>query len=314
MTKIGFVHVPSAELCEDAVGMTTPLLFSRLGTIERTSFSELLIGCGGSLEANLALATKVLRRTESLRVVVSLPLFQTSPLEAAERIAALDEESLGRISVVVDLSDAPAGLDHAEMLRRADEFVVLMKRFWANDQPITFEGSFYRCDNAVLARKGPQRAGIPLWTSGLSGSAVQFAGRHADVFLLRPGTPQEVAAQIRRTAAARRQFGRPEPRFVLPVGAGAKPSDTLLGLPADPARAVTSLLDYVRVGVSDFAVSGLDDRSAIADFSLRVAAPAADRARAGDDASPHAFRPSGIDLTTLFEAPRGDRPVPRTAP
>lgn len=317
MTNLGFVHVPSLDLNGDIRGAGAPLVLSRLGTIERTTFSEIVIDTGNGFSANLNLAAAVARRTESLRIVVSLPLLDTTPLDAAEKIAALDEESGGRISLYIDLKRVPEGLDHLETLQRADEFVVLMKRFWANEQPITFEGNFYRCTETLLRRKGPQRAGIPIWTSGASGSAIQFAGRHADVFLLRPGDFGDVSTQIDRILAARSQFGRSCcPRFVLPISAAAGAQDVspdALVIPADPVRASRFLLNYARVGATDFAVLGLNETSAIAEFSLRLAVPTADLARRGSGPSPEAAERSADPVSPHL--PRSTvRPGRRTAP
>lgn len=284
MTKVGFVHIPGDALRTLNHGMRAPLVLSRLGTLERTAFSELFLGCCGSFESNLALAAEVLKRTESLKVVISLPLFETTPFEAARCLAITDEDGVGRVSVMIDLAGAPKSLDHAGSLRQADEFVVLMKRFWANEQPITFEGEYYRCADAVLPRKSRRRIEIPVWTSGLSGSAIQFAGRHADVFLLNPASPSDVAIQIERITAARSQFGRPAPRFVLSAANQADTSGDTLGVPQDPAQAAAFFHRYSRVGVTDFGITGLNDRSAIAEFSLRLALPTVHPTR--EDAGP----------------------------
>lgn len=318
MTKIGFVHVPGADLFGDSSARSGPLVMSRLGMIERTAFSEIIVDGGGDASANFALAAEILQRTESLRIVLSLPLFELTPFEAAERIAILDEESGGRISLYLDLSRAPGDLGHVGKLRCADEFVVLMRRFWANEEPITFEGNYYRCTDTLLRRKGPQGAAIPIWTSGLSGSAIQFAGRHADVFVLQPGSSSHVASQIDRIIAVRSEFGRAcAPRFVLPVSAEAGDVAALpeaLALSSDAVRAAGLLVSYVRIGVTDFAVSNLNDRSAISEFSLRLAAPIAELVRGGNGMPAEVFERSVIDLTRTRQHLSAARQARRIAP
>lgn len=289
MTTIGFVHIPGAELTDAKGGRGAPLILSRLGFIERTAFSEIVVSPADA-RPNFELAAEILQRTESVRAVVVLPVSDTDPFEAACRLADLDHLSGGRVSVRLDLEQGAHDLDHMEMLQRADEFVVLLKRFWANDQPITFEGSFYRCTDALVPRKGPQGAGIPIWTSGASGSAIQFAGRHANVFQLQPGSLAEVAMLVERVNAARSQFGhRCCPRFVLPVSG---------------AENVTAeaLAAYARAGVTAFAVSGLSERSAIASFAFKVASPVAELARR--DSAPSEIARQRLSPTASWPAPR----------
>lgn len=68
----------------------------------------------------------------------------------------------------------------------------------------------------------PRRAAIPIRMGGTSGTALKFAGRHADMFELTPGTPEEVVKLMERTQVAAAPYGREDKmRFALPVSVGA---------------------------------------------------------------------------------------------
>ena len=110
-----------------------------------------------------------------------------------------------------------AGQSHVAALERTDEYLVLLKRLWSNERPFDHEGPFYRLRDGYVPNKGPQ-ASVPIRMSGLSGTALKVAGRHADIFELAPGTPQEVGQVIERVRVAAAEFGRAGLiRFALPV-------------------------------------------------------------------------------------------------
>lgn len=270
---IGFVHVPNLD--PERVGPRGgPFILSKLGLLERTTFGDLLLDAGRDTASNLRLAEEILRYTHTLRVVVTVLVHDADPVETADRIARLDHASGGRVALALEAGRSPEAetLSHAVAFGRADEFAVLVKRLWSNERPITFEGEFYRCADALAPVKGPQGARIPIWTSGLTGRALQMAGRHADFVRLHPTLPEEIPAQLGRIAAVKLQYGRrDQPRYVLPVGVGAQETGEFVKLPEQPGEAAVLLARYARAGVTDFAVHGLDGHTAIAGFSWQVA-------------------------------------------
>jgi alkanesulfonate monooxygenase len=269
--SIGFTHVPHIE-------NSTPMFLSKLGLLERTCFGQILVRSPHSTTENIALAAEIVRRTTSLRIVVAVSPTDISPIDAASTIADLDCASDGRISVrLVSGRTGPSG--HVTAIQQTGEFVVLLKRLWSNDGPISHEGPFYRLENAYVSSKGPQRASIPLWIAGASGTSMQLAGRHAHVLELMPGSPEAVAEQIERARAVGDQLGRASRiRFTLPVEAGGSGTEARRPTTVDAVRVsgsaaeiFESLHSYVSAGVSEFAIAGLNGYASISSFSWQVA-------------------------------------------
>ncbi|TIV58995.1 MAG: LLM class flavin-dependent oxidoreductase, partial [Mesorhizobium sp.] len=100
-------------------------------------------------------------------------------------------------------SDAEARpVGHSVVWQRIDEYLVLLKRLWSNDEPFDHEGAFYSVRGGYVPRKGPHGADLTIRLGGQSGTALKVAGRHADVFELAAGSPDEVARLMQRVRSA----------------------------------------------------------------------------------------------------------------
>src|SRR4051812_33717498 len=80
-----------------------------------------------------ALAAYLLHATSTLNVEIQHSAGVVSPEVAARQIAALDQLSGGRVSVHIDPPGGGAG--HEESLARLDEYIMLLRRLWTNDEP-----------------------------------------------------------------------------------------------------------------------------------------------------------------------------------
>ncbi len=173
-----------------------------------------------------------------------------------------------------------------EAFQQMDEYLTLLKRLWSNDRPFDHEGPFYSVRGGYVARKGPQGSGIQIRTSGVSGTALKVAGRHADIFEVAPGTPEEIIDLVYRLRVAANQYGRASKiRFALPVRIDAIRQDTTsrpdiaepddaqrsIRVSGSPVQIAESLLAYVSLGINEFMISGLDDDGSIANFLHQLA-------------------------------------------
>lgn len=262
-----FTHVPAAPRFRDSQEGGAPFFFdaaaalATLRLIERTGFSGVVIDDDAGPLANLDIAAQAAQGTSGIEIVLTHAAGVLAPVVAAGQIAALDALSGGRLSL--RMAGDPVWHDggrtsgHAASYARLDEYLVLLKRLWANDAPFEHQGPFYSIRDGHVAAKGPQGAAIPIRMAGLSGTAIRVAARHADVIELEPGTPEEVRTLVGRVTAAAREFGRADRiRFALPVAAGS----------GTPAETALRLLPYVALGVSEFMVTGLETAGEIAQF------------------------------------------------
>lgn len=200
-----------------------------------------------------------------LQIVITHAAGEIDPVTAARTLAAMQLRSNGRIALRVPArgqTDTDQQPSHIAFWRRIDEYLTLLKRLWANEKPIDHEGPFYSVAGGFVPRKGACGITMPIRMGGLSGTALNVVGKHADVFELAGGSPDEVGLVMGRARAAAARHGRQgKIRFALPVVFGAenpeKPDPGRIVLSRQPAQAAVQVLGLVDVGVSEFLVSGI---------------------------------------------------------
>ena len=288
--RIEFSHFPGA-LAADETSVLVSFFFDnakaaeKLRLIEEFGFDRVIIDDPAGLLSNMDLAALAGRSTASLGLVLSHWAGAIAPSVAARQLAAIDRTSGGRLSLRMlsgiggEDGDWDAGQSHVAAIERTDEYLVLLKRLWSNERPFDHEGPFYRLRGGYVPNKGPQ-AFVPIRMSGLSGTALKVAGRHADIFELVPGTPQEIGQVIERVRVAAAEFGRAgRIRFALPVWfdwTGHEPSSghhlaRFVRFRGNSANAAVALLPYTALGVTEFIVGGQDSVEAIRRFGGEVA-------------------------------------------
>lgn len=292
--RIDFTFVPSAFPSTDQAPQPQSFHFdpqrsdATLAALDDSVFGGVIVDDAAGILTNFDLAGHTVLRTSGLRVDLTHWAGLMSPVVTACHLAALDRLSGGRISlrILVDgvVEEEGGTLSrHLNAWRRTDEYLVLLKRLLANDQPFDYVGPFYRIQNGFVPKKGPSGFAIPVRMSGRSGTALEVAGRHADVFELPAGTPAETRQIVERARNAAAKRGRADRiRFAVPVRfgqpAGVSGTDEAIALPGLGHQAVSLLLAYVDAGVSEFTVTGTNEAASIRAFAERVAAPVRDAA------------------------------------
>jgi len=289
--RVEFSHFPGAFSAERA---SAPVSFffdnaaaaEKLRLIEEAGFDRMIIDDAAGLLSNMDLAAFATRRTSTLGLVLSHWAGAIAPNVAARQLAALDRNSGGRLSLRMlpgpggDESGLEAVRSHVASLERTDEYLVLLKRLWSNERPFDHEGPFYSVRGGYVPEKGPQVGAVPVRMSGLSGTALKVAGRHADIFELAPGSAQEVGQVIDRVKVSAGEFGRADKiRFALPVWldwTGREPTygqhpARFVRFRGSPSNAAVALLPYLALGISEFIVGGQDTVEAIERFGSEVA-------------------------------------------
>ncbi|MCV3208147.1 LLM class flavin-dependent oxidoreductase [Mesorhizobium sp. YC-39] len=267
---IEFTHVPgktqpaNASFFYDFVETAT-----KLSLIEDAGFQKIVVDDPAGLLTNMDLAAQALGRTSSLEVVLTHWAGVIEPTVAARQLAGLDMKSGGRLSLRMlseplsddDAETRPVG--HTVVWQRIDEYLVLLKRLWANDRPFDHEGAFYSIKGGYVPRKGPHGADVTIRMGGQSGTALKVAGRHADVFELTPGSLDEIRQLMERVRSAAAEHGRAgRLRFALPVRIGsagnAASCQKAVEIAGPPAQVALSLLPYAALGIQEFMIVGVD--------------------------------------------------------
>ena len=148
---------------------------------------EQILGSIQSLEP-VELLTYAAALTERLRLGSAVLLTALrSPVHTAKSLATLDHLSGGRLTVGVGLGGNPriypAFGSTAE--RRAERFaegVRLMKRLWTEER-VTFEGAFWKLQNASMQPKPVQKPHPPLWFGAHHPNALKRTVELGDGFI-----------------------------------------------------------------------------------------------------------------------------------
>jgi len=148
---------------------------------------EQVLGSIRSLEP-VALLTYAAACTERLRLGSAVLLTALrSPVHLAKSLATLDHLSGGRLTVGVGLGGNPRiypafGLQAARRAARFAEGLRLMKGLWT-DERVTFEGEFFKLQNASMEPKPLQKPHPPLWFGGHHPNALRRAVELGDGFI-----------------------------------------------------------------------------------------------------------------------------------
>lgn len=163
-----------------------------LGRAEALGFSgawvvEQILGSIPSLEP-VALLTYAAAVTSRLRLGSAVLLTALrSPVHTAKSLATLDHLSGGRLIVGVGLGGNPGlypacGLSAERRAARFAEGLRLMKRLWTEPR-VTFEGEFFRLQNASMEPKPVQTPHPPLWFGAHHPNALKRAVELGDGFI-----------------------------------------------------------------------------------------------------------------------------------
>lgn len=169
----------------------------------------------------------ITQRTERLRIghgVVLLPF--NHPVRVAERIAALDILSGGRMDVGVGRGVSPReyevfGGDMSQGRGKVDEGLEILRRAWG-DEPFSFEGEHFSFPEIDVVPKPLQRPHPPLWTAAVSPDTYVMAAERGLGVLAGPFKPLFMVAEDRERFVRRcEELGR-DPRdvgFGMTIGA-----------------------------------------------------------------------------------------------
>jgi len=110
-----------------------------------------------------------------------------SPVHLAKSLSSLDHLSGGRLDVGVGLGGNPRiypafGLGPARRAARFAESIRVMKQLWTEPR-VSFQGEFWRLDNASMEPKPLQRPHPPIWFGAHHPDALRRAIELGDAFM-----------------------------------------------------------------------------------------------------------------------------------
>ncbi len=151
------------------------------GGVDSLWQSDRIIGRDPNLEAMSVMAALAggTRRLKFGMNVASLGL--RDPVITAKACATVDVLSGGRLLPAFGVGSAlsrdfaATGTPTRGRGRRTDEGLEILSRLWSEDS-VTFDGSFYRLDDASIAPR-PVQQPLPLWVGGSAPQAIERTAR-----------------------------------------------------------------------------------------------------------------------------------------
>jgi probable F420-dependent oxidoreductase len=134
------------------------------------------------------------------------------PLQLARRLATLDVLSKGRLICGFGVGWSQdeieaAGVAFETRGRRADEFVQLMKKVWAED-PVVHSGKFFQIPQAYIGPKPVQKPHPPIIFGGFVGKTFERVIDHGNGWNPSGVPPEHLKGMIEGMRAAARAKGR----------------------------------------------------------------------------------------------------------
>jgi alkanesulfonate monooxygenase SsuD/methylene tetrahydromethanopterin reductase-like flavin-dependent oxidoreductase (luciferase family) len=224
------------------------------------------------ISASLQVASSIATRTRRLRVgtaVQVLPL--NHPLRIAEEVATLDHISEGRFEFGIGRSGVVRsydiyGVNYGESQARFHEALAIIKQAWKGE-PFSYQGTFYRVDNATVVPRPYQVPHPPIRMATTSDETFGIAGRM--------GLPIFVGLRATEISDLQRQLG-PYRQAWSDAGHPGKAS-VYVRIPVYVATTEKSAVEEPRESLLSF----FERQSALARSSVgRAGAGPADRRRA----------------------------------
>jgi alkanesulfonate monooxygenase SsuD/methylene tetrahydromethanopterin reductase-like flavin-dependent oxidoreductase (luciferase family) len=198
------------------------------------------------ISASLQVASAIATRTRRLHVgtaVQVLPL--NHPLRIAEEVATVDHISEGRFEFGIGRSGVVRsydtyGVPYGESQARFREALTIIRQAWTGE-PFSYEGEFYRVQNATVAPRPYRVPHPPIRMAATSEETFPAAGRMGlPIFVgLRATELPDLQAQLAPYRHAWREAGHPgDPSVYLRIPVYVSPTEE--GAREEPRESLTS--------------------------------------------------------------------------
>jgi probable F420-dependent oxidoreductase len=255
------VAVRAEELGFDSVWTTERLLFpleptapypvadGRIPDVYRTTLDPL-----DSL-------TFIAGQTSRVRLgvsVLNLPWY--NPALLARRLTTLDVLSRGRLAVGLGIGWSPeeyeaVGSTWTARGRRFEEALQVLKTIWSDD-PVEFEGEFFRVPRSVIGPKPVQKPHPPLYMAAYAPTALSRVARYANGWNpvgIPPAGAAEMFAGVKTMAA---EAGRDPSALELIMRANGEVTEEPLGDPrasfcGTPEQIAADIVETQEIGANE---------------------------------------------------------------
>jgi FMNH2-dependent dimethyl sulfone monooxygenase len=260
--------------------------------------------------------------TYRLELMVAVrPTFH-APALLAKQVATMDHISNGRISLNVVSSwwateARQYGVEfdqHDARYARTAEWLTVVDGMWRHPS-FSFQGTYYRVENALLSPKPVQQPRPVLYAGGESEAAREMIARLCDAYVMHGDPPGRIAARVEDLAARREQTGLAPLRFGVagyvicrPTEAEARRELRRITDVKQSARGYTNYQDWIantqleqRVSLEDYSVSNRGLRAGLVGTPGQIADRIQELERAGVDLLLLQFSPQLEEMERFAE-------------
>lgn len=264
------------EICQRAEALG----YSSLWSFQRTLFP------GGdpipmpyrSVHDPIAISSYVAAVTERARIsiaIVNLPYY--APIVLAKELTSIDILSGGRLDAGLGLGwnadeFAAAGTPMERRGARAEEFIACLQAIWTQE-PVSFEGEFYRVPKSYVDPKPVQRPHPPILLGGSAETALARAGRLAAGWVSASRfAASQVPGAVNVVRSAASAAGRDPDGIRIIIRAAVRVRDH------DEDLQFTGTLGKVKKDFSDYAAAGATELFVDLNFDEEIGNPEVDPA------------------------------------
>ncbi len=213
-----FFRTPSWTALEPRAAVDVALLAERLGYDSLWVADHLIHGSDGGILEGWSTLAFLAGRTSRIRLgTIHLAHLFRAPGLTAKMAATLDALSGGRLIFFYDLGGGSRECDAygfevpplAERVARMDEGLSLIRRLWTSDEPVTFEGRYYRTNQAICIPGPAQKPAPPIWLGEVREDPwCEVVCKHATGWNSTPVSVDGYAAKLAKLEATGRSVGR----------------------------------------------------------------------------------------------------------
>ncbi|HWU03654.1 MAG TPA: LLM class flavin-dependent oxidoreductase [Novosphingobium sp.] len=182
---------------------------------DRAGFDRVLIAQSSFWPDSMPIASYLAGVTEKLGFMVAHRPGFVSPTMAARQFATLDQMSNGRaaIHIITAANDRETQCDgdfltKEERYHRSREFVDVLRKVWAAQDPISHEGAFFRFNDTLSQIRPVNGHAIPVYWAGNSDLSLRYSGECADVHAISMDALDQTVPWIERIRASAQAAGR----------------------------------------------------------------------------------------------------------
>ena len=231
-----------------------------------------------SVHDPLAISSYVAGVTERARIsiaIVNLPFY--APIVLAKALTSIDILSGGRLDAGLGLGWSAdeftaAGVPMERRGARAEEFIACLKAIWTED-PVSFDGEFYRVPPSYVDPKPVQRPHPPILLGGSAETALVRAGRNAAGWVSASRfAAAQVPGAVEVVKRAARDAGRDPESLRIIIRAAVRVRDH------DEDHQFTGTIEKIKKDFADYAAAGATELFVDLNFDEQIGNPDVDPA------------------------------------